>query len=194
MIGLLTQLADFGRLLLECVQYYQQGHIQPIKPIKCFKVTEIADAFRLMKRGTHIGKLTVRMPNDIDDLPCTARHPALPLHPDASYLLVGGLGGIGRSIASWLVQNGARNLIFLSRSGRSEKTEHFLQELEALGCNVQVFAGSVTDIENVQEVVAKAQRPIRGVIQLSMVLRVSTDCLSWIGALIDTFRTELLIL
>ena len=177
MIGLLTQLADFDRLLRECAWYCQQGHIQPIKPIKSFKATEIADAFRFMQKGTHIGKLTVQMPDDMNDLPCISRHPELPLHPNASYLLVGGLGGIGRSIASWLVQNGARNLIFLSRSGRSEKTEHFLQELEALGCNVQVFAGSVTNIENIQEVVAKAQKPIRGVIQLSMVLRVSVDFL-----------------
>src|SRR5712664_2435449 len=174
MIGSLTYgLVDFDRLLRECAQYYQQGHVKPIRPIKCFAATEIADAFRFMQRGTHIGKLTVRMPDDLKDLPCAARHPELQLHPDASYLLVGGLGGVGRSIASWLVQNGARHIIFLSRSGRSEKTEHFLQELEALGCKVQVFAGSVTNIEDVQELVAKVQKPIRGVIQLSMVLQVS---------------------
>jgi len=127
----------------------------------------------VMQKGTHIGKLTVRMPNDMKNLPCTASHPELPLYPEASYLLVGGLGGIGRSMASWLVQNGAQHLIFLSRSGRSEKTEHFLKELEALGCKVQVFAGSVTNIKDVQELVAKAQKPIRGVMQLSMVLQVS---------------------
>ena len=129
----------------------------------------------MLQRGTHIGKLAVRMSSDMKDLPCIAYHPELPLHPDASYLLVGGLGGIGRSIASWLVQNGAQHLSFLSRSGRSEKTEHFLQELEALGCKVQVFAGSVTNIGDLHEVVAKAQKPIRGVIQLSMVLQVSRD-------------------
>src|SRR6267378_6490649 len=173
MIGSLTHLVNFDRLLRECAQYYQQGHIQPIRPITCFAATEIADAFMMLQRGTHIGKLAVRMSSDMKDLPCIAYHPELPLHPDASYLLVGGLGGIGRSIASWLVQNGAQHLSFLSRSGRSEKTEHFLQELEALGCKVQVFAGSVTNIEDVQELVAKAQKPIRGVMQLSMVLQVS---------------------
>lgn len=173
MIGLLTQLADFGRLLRECAQYYQQGHIQPIRPMKSFAATEIAEAFRFMQRGTHIGKLTVRMPDDLKDLPCAARNPELPLHPDASYLLVGGLGGIGRSISLRLVQNGARHLTFLSRSGRTEKTEHFLQEMEALGCKVQVFAGSVANIDDVKEVVARVEKPIRGVIQLSMALQVS---------------------
>ncbi|OBT45611.1 Type I Iterative Polyketide synthase (PKS) [Pseudogymnoascus sp. WSF 3629] len=36
---------------------------------------------------------------------------------DASYLLVGGLGGLGRAIARWMMQHGAKNIIFLSRSG-----------------------------------------------------------------------------
>ena len=126
-----------------------------------------------MQRGTHIGKLTVRMPDDLKDLPCAAPNPELPLRDDASYLLVGGLGGVGRSIASWLVENGAKHLIFLSRSGRSEKTEDFLQELELLGCKVQVFAGGVDSIEIVNEMAAKAEKPICGVIQLAMALQVS---------------------
>lgn len=149
-----------------------------------------------MQRGTHIGKLTVRMLDDLKDLPCAARNLELPLHSDASYLLVGGLGGVGRSIPSWLVENGARHLVFLSRSGRSEKTEHFLQEVEALGCKVQVFADSVANIKDVKEVVAKAEKPIRGVIQLSMALQVSLilfamDVLIFIS---DNYRTELLTL
>lgn len=36
---------------------------------------------------------------------------------EVSYLLVGGLGGLGRSIAMWMVENWAKHLIFLSRGG-----------------------------------------------------------------------------
>jgi hypothetical protein len=36
--------------------------------------------------------------------------------PDVAYLIVGGLGGIGRAVANWLVENGARHLVFLSRA------------------------------------------------------------------------------
>ncbi len=31
------------------------------------------------------------------------------LAPDASYLIVGGLGGLGRSVAHWMVDHGAKN-------------------------------------------------------------------------------------
>jgi hypothetical protein len=43
-------------------------------------------------------------------------------HKDASYLLVGGLGGIGRAIASWMVENGAKYLILVNRGGLSTDT------------------------------------------------------------------------
>ena len=162
-----------GAMLREAAKYVEEGYIQPIQPTRVFAATEIGDAFRHMQKGTHIGKFTVRMPDDLSHLPVLASTPRLRLQPDASYLLAGGLGGVGRSIASWFVKNGAKNLIFLSRSGRSERVEHFCQELEILGCNVQVFKGSVAKVGDVKEVVAKAAKPMRGVIQLSMALQVS---------------------
>lgn len=58
--------------------------------------------------------------------------------------------------------------MFLSRSGRDAKVEDFCRELEFLGCGVQVFQGSVANIDDVKRVVAEAAKPIRGVVQLSM--------------------------
>lgn len=162
-----------GAMLRECAEYFEKGYIQPVQPIRTFPATAIGDAFRHMQKGTHIGKFTVRMPDDLQDLPVVARMPTLNLQPDASYFLVGGLGGVGRSIASWFIKHGAQNLVFLSRSGRSEKVEHFCQEMEVLGCHVRVFKGSVANKDDVREVATKVDKPIRGVIQLSMALQVS---------------------
>ena len=41
----------------------------------------------------------------------------LALRPDATYLISGGLGGVGLQLATWLVDRGARRLILLSRRG-----------------------------------------------------------------------------
>ena len=35
------------------------------------------------------------------------------------YLLVGGMGGFGRSIATWMAEKGAKKMAFVSRSGSS---------------------------------------------------------------------------
>jgi NAD(P)-dependent dehydrogenase (short-subunit alcohol dehydrogenase family) len=88
-------------------------------------------------------------------------------------LLVGGLGGLGRSVATWMVENGARNLIFLSRSARDSQENHsFLEELHSQDCQTQLVAGSVSNMSDVQRAINLATKPLAGVIQMSMVLKV----------------------
>ena len=142
--------------------------------MKTFKATQVLDAFKYMQRGQHIGKIVVTMPDDPADLEITAVEPELILRSDVSYLLVGGLGGLGRAISTWLVEQGACNIVYLSRSaGESEKDENFFRELRSQGCTIQTFAGSVSDLSDVQRAVNGAVAPIAGVMHLSMVLKVS---------------------
>ncbi|TVY93463.1 Lovastatin diketide synthase, partial [Lachnellula willkommii] len=75
--------------------------------------------------------------------PPTTRQPTLPgnhmFHSHATYIITGGLGGLGKSIARWMVSNGAQNLLFLSRQGGENSTAKvFLDDLKASG--VTVFA------------------------------------------------------
>lgn len=37
--------------------------------------------------------------------------------PQSSYVIIGGLGGLGLELANWLVQRGARKLVLASRNG-----------------------------------------------------------------------------
>ena len=161
------------------LRLYEEGAIQPIKPIKIFDAVEVEDAFRYMQKGTHMGKVVVRMPADPEDLTATATPRELVLRSDASYLMVGGLGGLGQSVSTWMAEHGAKNLIYLSRSaGTTERDKIFIKELEGYGCNVQMFPGSVSVLADVENVVQNAAKPIAGVMQMSMVLRVSVD-LAW---------------
>jgi NAD(P)-dependent dehydrogenase (short-subunit alcohol dehydrogenase family) len=150
-----------------------KGLIKPIRAKTIFPASQIQDAFRFMQKGQHIGKIIVTMPeNSETDLPVTPDVPQLVLRPDASYLLVGGLGGIGRAVAVWMAMHGATNLIFLSRSaGKKESDQALFRELREMGCSVQAYAGSVSCKHDTENVVSMAARPIAGVIQMSMVLQ-----------------------
>lgn len=160
-------------LLEQCMEYYLQGAIGPIKPMKIFDATRIVDAFKYMQKGQHIGKIVVTMPENPQELGVTAVKQELYLRPEASYLLVGGLGGLGRAISTWMVERGARNLIFLSRSaGKSDGDRNFFRELKVQGCSVQAFCGSVSCLDDVKRAVENAAAPIAGVMHMSMVLRV----------------------
>lgn len=145
-----------------------------------------------MQKGQHIGKIVVKMPKEAYNLPTNAVAQALSLNPEASYFLIGGLGGLGRAISTWLVECGATHLIYLSPlAGKSDGDVSFLRELSSQGCTSQAFAGSVSCLADVQHAVDNAVKPIRGVIQLSMVLRVSTSQLIHLHKIeLNTFQDQ----
>lgn len=150
------------------------GSIRPIKPVTHFPANKIQEAFRFMQKGSHIGKIVITMPEDSDALPTVGKQNKLGLRSDASYLLVGGLGGLGRAVSTWLVENGVKNLVYLSRSaGQSTQDQLFFLELQAQGCSVQAFPGSVSVLRDVERAVQRARLPVSGIIQMSMVLRMS---------------------
>ncbi|KAI0886565.1 KR domain-containing protein [Annulohypoxylon maeteangense] len=100
--------------------------------------------------------------------------PELQFSPDASYLLVGCLGGLGRSLTSWMVESGARRFTFLSRSGADSKSAaQLVRDLEATGAFVQIVRGDVTSREDVLRAVngISTKYPIKGVVHAAMVLR-----------------------
>ncbi|KAJ6035599.1 uncharacterized protein N7446_010360 [Penicillium canescens] len=85
------------------------------------------------------------------------------------------MGGIGRSVATWMVERGARCFVFLSRSaGKSEHDQRFVRELEDQGCNVVCVPGSVAELADVEKAIAQCSLPLSGVLQMSGVLQDST--------------------
>lgn len=94
-----------------------------------------------------------------------------------AYLIAGGLGGLGRSIGRWMVQQGAKFLILLSRSGlKADAAKDVVQELRLAGVQVETPACDISDAESLSAVLrdlATRAPPIKGCIQASMVLRVS---------------------
>ena len=165
--------AVIDRNLKAIAKYCEEGHIQPIKPIKTFTSDTIPEAFLYMQKGQHIGKIVISMPPESrKSLSSTSPPKVAALDQGASYLLVGGLGGLGRPISTWLVRHGARHLIYLSRSaGTTSADIKFIRELESQGCSATTIKGSVADPADVVAAVRAAKGHLKGVVQMSMVLR-----------------------
>ena len=171
---------------------FKCGDIRPIRPVTFFEAAEIEKSFRCLQKGDHIGKVVVRMPEDISAIAGSPRTRSLSLDPKASYLLVGGLGGLGKSIATWMVEHGARSLVFLSRSADSITQDRAMKtELESQGCSVSTVAGKVQDMNDVLRAISLATYGIKGVIHLAMVLQVCLPSLLWylnVVSLLNTTR------
>jgi hypothetical protein len=161
------------RYLNKIIDGYEKGTIKPVEPITVFEAKDIQEAFRYMQKGQHMGKIVVRYPENPNDLPTATVSEKIAFDPSVSYFLPGGLGGLGQAIAIWMADHGARNLVFLSRSGGNNVRHSFFEELEAMGCSAQCFAGDVANIDDVRNAVSNAKTRIAGVMQMAMVLRVS---------------------
>ncbi|KAI1387727.1 KR domain-containing protein [Hypoxylon trugodes] len=100
--------------------------------------------------------------------------PELNFNPDSTYLLVGCLGGLGRSLTSWMMRSGARRFVFLSRSGVDKPSAaNLVEDIEAAGAITQVVRGDATSRDDVVRAVraVSSRYPIKGVVHAAMVLR-----------------------
>jgi myxalamid-type polyketide synthase MxaE and MxaD len=64
---------------------------------------------------------------------------------DRSYVVTGGLGGLGRVTAAWLVERGARHLALVGRGAPSAAAAAELAGLRARGVQVEVVQADVAD-------------------------------------------------
>jgi NAD(P)-dependent dehydrogenase (short-subunit alcohol dehydrogenase family) len=96
------------------------------------------------------------------------------LYKGATYLLAGGLGGLGRSLARLLVDCGARNLAFLSRAGpNSPAAKALAKEMASVGVTARTFQCDISEAQSLAAALAECTRempPIRGIIQLAAVI------------------------
>ena len=112
----------------------------------------------------------------LSDSPTTSR---VAFRPDASYVVTGGLGGVGLHAARWMIAKGARHLLILGRTplppralwrdrdGEAEKSKSphvaAMLELEALGASVHYAAADAGDaVALIGSAVAVARRCASG--------------------------------
>ncbi len=147
--------------------------IRPIWPTVVYSVSDMAQALHAANVHHH-GKIVLSFSKDATVLTMPPPAPELVLDTAATYVLVGGLGALGLDIANMMVDHGATNLVFLSRSGGSKNQED-LERFRRQGVQAEAFKCDVTDAMGVKGVfdhLRNEGRTIKGLIQCAMVLEV----------------------
>jgi NAD(P)-dependent dehydrogenase (short-subunit alcohol dehydrogenase family) len=142
-------------MLRELVAALANGELQPL-PVKVFPLEQASEAFRFMAQARHVGKIVLR--------PQTA---GARISPGATYLVTGGLGGLGIETARWLVRSGARSLALVGRRAPDATASGAIAALEREGATVHVFAADAGDETAMAGVLAALREPgipaLRGV-------------------------------
>ncbi|NHZ69837.1 MAG: SDR family NAD(P)-dependent oxidoreductase, partial [Thermotogales bacterium] len=107
----------------------------------------------------------------------SGRQQAFKAKADASYLITGGLGGLGLCIAGWLADCGARHLVLLARSEPGKDARTLITQLKDRGIEVIVAPADVTDREALASVlldISESDYPLRGIMHAAGQLRDAT--------------------
>ena len=110
-----------------------------------YPLAEAATAIRVMGAAEHTGKLIL-------DIPQTGRSSVVlpPEHAqvfrgDSSYIITGGLGGLGLFLAEKMASAGAGRIVLSSRSQPSQKALETIELIRAIGSEVVVECGDIAE-------------------------------------------------
>ncbi|CAL8085487.1 unnamed protein product [Orchesella dallaii] len=130
--------------------------ISAVKPIPYarFDGLNIREALQYMQKAKHIGKIVVVMPelrNDGNKIEVYT-----PMFNDRStYLITGGLGGIGFAVCKWMLEKGAKHVVLVGRSPPSSSIQAQINDMNSKGANVISVQLDVGNFDQCQALLQK---------------------------------------
>ncbi|XP_070532346.1 probable polyketide synthase 1 [Ptychodera flava] len=161
------------KTLEKVVELFEEEKLQP-SPATVYHIADYMDAFRLMSKGHHIGKVILEIPESY--IPEKFDQHGDVFQEDASYLVTGAFGGIGQALVRWMQKMGAKHLVMVSRSGsKSAASRRTLEFLKRKGVTVHTFAADVSDYDKVDSVLSQVRSnpdipPLKGVFHLAGII------------------------
>ncbi|HND45746.1 MAG TPA: SDR family NAD(P)-dependent oxidoreductase [Chitinophagales bacterium] len=176
-----------GELLHEISALFEEKQLEPL-PFNVFNIAQAKEAFRLINTSKHIGKIVINIEHQ-EDLEIH-KNSEFTIDEKATYLLTGGLGGLGLQFTKMLVEQGAKNIILLGRKAPSSEIESTLENYRNVGVNIITYQADVSNKRHLQIVFNNipVENPLKGVFHLAGLL----DDASIINLTEDKFYNVLL--
>ena len=151
-----------GSVLRDVVGRLGSGELEPL-PFGRWPLLEAGRALEGMREARHVGK-NVLVPSAL----AGGR-----LRGDRSYLVTGGLGGVGLAVAGWLAERGAGAIVLNGRRAPEAAASASVESLRGRGVEVRVEIADVTDGAAVAAMLGRVEEelpPLGGVLHCVGVL------------------------
>ena len=145
-----------GRVLRDVMARIAAEELEPIVHSR-WPLAEAGAALSFMRSARHLGKIVVTAP------PLSGGR----LRQDGTYLVTGGLGGIGCAVAEWLADRGAGAIVLNGRRAPDAAAEETIRALRERGVTVEIGLADVADAAALDRMLADMDRrlpPLAGVI------------------------------
>jgi acyl transferase domain-containing protein/NADPH:quinone reductase-like Zn-dependent oxidoreductase/acyl carrier protein/NADP-dependent 3-hydroxy acid dehydrogenase YdfG len=108
------------------------GALQPIRT-QAFPASAVTDAFRLVSRARHVGKVAVALPR------------VEASHAPGIHVVTGGFGALAQSLCGHLQASGARQVALMTRAEPGDDRLAFVQSMRERGTDVRYYVADVGD-------------------------------------------------
>ena len=165
------------RTLLDTVYRLTADGSLPIPESTHYPLAEAATAIRVMSAAEHTGKLILDVPRRGRCSVVMPPEQVKPFRADGSYIITGGLGGLGLFLAEKMATAGCGRIVLSSRSEPEQRVLETIELIRAIGSDVVVECGDIAQAGTADRLVAAATAtglPLRGVLHAAAVVEDAT--------------------
>ncbi|CAL8143538.1 unnamed protein product [Orchesella dallaii] len=158
--------SEWNRLITVLHGLMEEGVVNPIPYVR-FDGQNVREALQYMQKAKHIGKIVCVMPEVRKDGGEIKIHTPM-FNKNSTYLITGGLGGIGFVVCKWMVEKGAKHVVLAGRSSPSISFQEVINEMKLKGANiipVQLDVGNFEQCRNLIQIKLEVLGlpPLRGI-------------------------------
>ena len=168
---------DVTRGMLETIFSQIADGVLPVPQTTHFPLSDGATAIRVMGAAGHTGKLVLDIPHTGEYRVALGPEQAPVYRADGSYIVTGGLSGLGLFLAGRLADGGCGRIVLNSRSEPKGATVHAIEEIRQSGAEVEVVLGDIAEPGTAARLVAAAEqtgKTLSGVLHAAAVIEDAT--------------------
>jgi acyl transferase domain-containing protein/acyl carrier protein len=155
-----------GDLLGKVYQLVADGDL-PLPQSTHYPLCDAAEAIRAMGAAEHTGKLVLDVPHTGHSTAVVPPEQAPAFRRDGSYIVTGGLGGLGLFLAEKMASAGCGRIVLGSRSTPNQWALDTIELIRGMGSDIVVECGDIAAPGTADRLVAAATAtglPLRGVL------------------------------
>ncbi|XP_044748944.1 fatty acid synthase-like [Coccinella septempunctata] len=177
---LMKEPKSFLDYVLDFLKNGIENDIKPIPHREVFGVEEIESALKHFQSDSHCGKIILKIRDEEESnttLPLPRKMRALAkvhFNPNKSYIIIGGLGGLGLELMKIICSSGGKHVILNTRTPPANGYRNYvIQTMNTWGCDVHLNHYDTSIFSNADKLLREAlsKAPIGGIFNLAMVNR-----------------------
>ncbi len=160
-----------GDLLGTVYRLVADGEL-PLPACTHYPLSDAVTAVRMMSAAEHTGKLVLDVPRVGHSSVVVPPEQARAFRQDGSYIVTGGLGGLGLFLAEQMTAAGCGRIVLTSRSQPNAKAMETIELIRAMGGDIVVECGDIAEVGTSERLVSVATAtglPLRGVLHAAAV-------------------------